>query len=92
MSSFPNLSVNWVLWSIVLGGHGISKHSVVNAGLWAAACGKSLALFQLGLGQMLSPWACSLPLPPPSVREMAPTSEGQKLLVMSTVIHQCILP
>lgn len=58
MSSFQNLAVNWAL-SSVLGGHGISKCAVVNAGLsvglWAASCGSLLVPSQLCLGQMLGP-------------------------------------
>lgn len=95
MSSFPNVAVNCVLWSVLVG-RGINKHAVVSAGLsvglWAASCGKLLAPSQLGLGQVLSPGAFSLALSPLFMRQMAPTSECWKYLVVSTVIPQCIFP
>lgn len=41
MSSFQNLAVKWVLWS-VLGGQGTNKYAVANAGLSCGAVGSFL--------------------------------------------------
>lgn len=79
-------------WEAMASANVLWVNAGLSVGLRAASCGKLLAPSQLGLSQILSLWACSLALSPHFVRQKAPTSECQKLLVVSTVIPQCVFP